>query len=76
MRNFALAEALVQEGIVDRPSFALCVHDENPDVPEHWAAWRSLLPVRTLAPVLRASEVVAAGRSDGHATWATWMAER
>jgi hypothetical protein len=48
----------------------------NPDVAEHWAEWRGLLPDHALAPVLRASDVVAAGPSDGHATWAGWMAER
>ncbi|MBT9559005.1 MAG: hypothetical protein IV100_23440 [Myxococcales bacterium] len=76
MRNLALAEALVQGHVVSRSWFALCAHDHNPDVAGHWAAWRSLLPASVPAPVMRASDVVAAGRADGHGEWADWMTER
>lgn len=76
MRNLALAEAIAQDVVVSRSWFALCAHDHNPDVAEHWAAWRSLLPDSVLAPAMRASDVVAAGRADGHGAWADWMTER
>lgn len=76
MRNLALAYALVQERVVDRSWFVLCAHEGNPDVADHWAAWRALLPSPARAPSLRASDVLAAGRADGHAEWAGWMAER
>ncbi len=76
MRNLALAEALVQEGVVSRSWFGLCAHDQNPDVVVHWAAWRALLADAGNAPAMRASDVVAAGRADGHEAWADWMIER
>jgi hypothetical protein len=76
MRNRALAHALVQEGLVDRAWFGLCPHDENPDVAREWAAWRALLPPTEPAPLLPASQVLAAGRDAGHTVWADWMADR
>jgi hypothetical protein len=76
MRNLAVAHALVQETIVDRAWFGLCPHDENPDVAREWNTWRGLLPVGEKAPVLLASEVLAAGREAGWSEWARWMAER
>jgi hypothetical protein len=76
MRNFALAHALVQEGLVDRAWFGLCAHDENPDVAAHWAAWQALLPSANMAPVLHASNVIEAGRDAGLIEWSSWMSER
>jgi hypothetical protein len=76
MRNLALAHALMQEGLVDRAWFGLCPHDQNPDVVREWTVWRGLLPGGEIAPVLPASEVLAAGRDAGHGAWAQWMAER
>jgi len=76
MRNRALALALVQEGVVDRAWFGLCPHDDNPDVAREWLAWRALLPPTEQAHLLPASEILAAGRDEGHPAWARWMAER
>jgi hypothetical protein len=76
MRNLALAYALMQEGVVDRAWFGLCPHDQNPDVAREWTRWRALLPAAEIAPVLPASEVLAAGRDAGHGEWAQWMADR
>lgn len=76
MRNLALAHALVQGGLVDRAWFGLCPHDQNPDVAREWDVWRRLLPPGDIAPVLLASDVLAAGRDAGHGQWARWMAER
>jgi hypothetical protein len=76
MRNLALAHALVQGGVVARSWFLLCAHDDNPDVASHWHAWRALLGADQPAPILAASLVVAAGRADGRADWADWMATR
>ncbi len=76
MRNLAISHALVQEKIVDRAWFGLCAHDDNPDVAAQWAAWRSLLPSTDAAPVIRASEILAAGCDAGHQVWAHWMADR
>ena len=76
MRNRALAFALVQENVVERVWFGLCSHDDNPDVAREWTSWRALLPSTEVAPLLPASEILAAGRDEGHAEWARWMAER
>ncbi len=76
MRNLALARALEQEGTVGRAWFGLCAHDGNPDVARHWEGWRGLLGDGTEAPMLAASEVIAAGREAGHVAWADWMGAR
>ena len=76
MRNLALANALVQGGVVRRSWFLLCAHDDNPDVATHWNAWRAVLGAEQFAPMLAASHVVAAGRADGRPNWADWMATR
>jgi hypothetical protein len=76
MRNYALAQALVQERIVSRAWFGLCAHDNNPDVARHWASWAALLGNPGAAPVVPASRVIAAGRCAGYGEWADWMATR
>jgi len=76
MRNLAIARGLEQSGRVARTWFGLCAHDDNPDVAAHWGAWRALLPEPSMAPVLPASEVLAAGRDAGFDDWAAWMSER
>ena len=76
MRNLAIARALAQEGLVARSWFGLCAHDENPEVARHWGAWRSLLPDPSMAPIVPASLVLAAGRDAGLADWAAWMSNR
>lgn len=76
MKNRALAFALVQENVVERAWFGLCLDDANPDVAREWASWRALLPTAEVAPVLPASGILAAGREEGHAKWTRWMAER
>jgi hypothetical protein len=76
MRNLALAQALVQEGLVARAWFGLCHHDQNPDVAREWRRWKELLPPDVSAPALLASRVLRAGHDDGHPEWAAWMAAR
>jgi hypothetical protein len=76
MRNLAIARGLEQESTVTRAWFGLCAHDDNPDVAEHWASWRRLLPDPAMAPVLPASMVLAAGRDAGYEAWAEWMSKR
>jgi hypothetical protein len=76
MRNLALAQALVQEGLVGRAWFGLCHHDQNPDVAREWRRWKDLLPPDVSAPALLASRVLRAGHDDGHPEWAKWMAAR
>lgn len=76
MRNLAIARGLEQDGTVARAWFGLCAHDDNPDVAEHWASWRGLLPDTAMAPVFSASVVLAAGRDAGLEAWAAWMSER
>ena len=76
MRNLAIARALEQDGTVAQAWFALCAHDQNPDVADHWEAWRGLLPDPGMAPSLPASAVIRAGEAEGHGAWAQWMRER
>jgi hypothetical protein len=76
MRNLAIARGLEQDGVVASAAFGLCAHDDNPDVAEHWASWRRLLPRAGMAPLVPASVVLAAGRDAGHEAWASWMSER
>ena len=76
MRNLAIARGLEQEGLVAKSWFALCQHDDNPDVAAHWEAWQTMLPDRAAAPCLPASTVVRAGLEDGHEDWAAWMCSR
>ena len=76
MRNLAIAYGLEQEGLVAKAWFALCRHDDNPDVAAHWDAWQTMLADRATAPCLPASTVVRAGLEDGHEDWATWMCSR
>ena len=78
MRNLAVPEGLVQDRLlaVDRAWFALCAHDDNPEIAEQWAAWRDLLPEPRMAPLLPASEIIRAGEAAGLAGWAEWMRQR
>lgn len=76
MRNHALALALEQSGRVERAWFVLCVHDDNPDVPPRWNAWRALLPADRPAPALRASQVVTAAQHSDGVHYRSWMNER
>ena len=76
MRNFAIARALEQEGLVNRAWFVLCAHDANPEIKQHWAAWQALLPAPAMAPSLPASEVIACGEAAGLREWAHYMSRR
>ena len=76
MRNLAIARALEQDGTVAQAWFALCAHDQNPDVADHWEAWRGLLPDPGMAPSLPASAVIRAGEAEGHGAWAQWIRQR
>ena len=76
MRNLAIARGLEQEDMVEKAWFALCLHDDNPDMARHWAAWRDLLPDPSMAPFLPASEVIAIGEADGLTEWAAYMRDR
>ena len=78
MRNLAIARGLElgSDSEVDRAWFALCAHDNNPDVAVHWETWQRLLPNPSMAPKLPASQVVRAGESEGFTEWATWMRDR
>ena len=76
MRNLAIARGMEQEGIARKAWFALCVHDANPDIASRWAEWTRLLPERSMAPVLPASEVVRIGEAEGLTDWAAYMRER
>ena len=78
MRNLAIARGMEQaeNSVVARAWFALCPHDENAEIVEHWDNWRALLPDPTMAPVLVASDIVRAGEAQGHGDWAAWMRDR
>lgn len=76
MRNLAIARALEQESSVAQAWFALCAHDENPDVAQHWEEWRGLLRDSSKAPMIPASEVVQVGEAAGLTDWAQWMRGR
>ena len=78
MRNLAIARGLEQEGIVEKAWFALCAHDDNPDISGIWTAWQDILPDEdpARAPFLPASEVVRLGEANGLKDWATCMRER
>ena len=78
MRNLAIARGLEQDGdsAVEKAWFALCVHEGNTDVAEHWEGWKGLLPHPSMAPVLPASDVVGAGEDEGLIDWAAWMRGR
>ena len=76
MRNLAIARALEQEVMVEKAWFVLCVHDDNPDIAQHWADWKALLPDPSMAPFLPASEVIDIGEADGLKGWATYMRDR
>ena len=76
MRNLAIARGLEQEDMVERAWFALCAHDANPDITMHWENWKRLIAHPSMAPSLRASEVVAIGEADGLKDWAAYMRAR
>ena len=78
MRNLAAGEGLVQDRLwaVEPAWFALCAHDDNPQIAAQWAAWRDLLPEPGMAPLLPASEVIRAGEAAGLVDWAEWMRTR
>ena len=76
MRNFAIARGIEQVGLVERAWFALCAHDDNPEIAAHWRAWQGLLPTPSMAPLIPASEIVSIGRRDGLTGWAAYMRDR
>ena len=76
MRNLAIAKGLEQEDMVEKAWFALCAHDDNPDIFRHWVDWKNLLPDPSMAPYLPASEVINIGEADGLKGWATYMRDR
>ena len=51
MRNLAIARGMEQDenSVVSRAWFALCPHDENAEIAEHWNDWRALLPDPAMA---------------------------
>ena len=75
MRNLAIARALEQDGTVAQAWFALCAHDRNPDIADHWDGVGTLADPG-MAPSLPASAVIRAGEAEGHGAWAQWMRER
>ena len=78
MRNLAIARGLEQDQgcAVEKAWFALCAHDHNAGVAEHWEDWKRLLPDPSMAPSLPASEVVRIGEAEGFIEWAVWMRDR
>ena len=76
MRNLAIAQGMVQEGMAQKTWHVLCAHDHNPDISGHWEAWQHLVGNATPAPFLPASEVIAAGEQEGLADWARYMRTR
>ncbi len=81
MRNLAIARGLEQldpedEDRVEKAWFALCAHDENPDIAKHWVGWKGLLPDPSMAPLLPASEVICIGEAEGLTEWAAYMRKR
>ena len=76
MRNLAIARGLEQEDVVEKAWFALCQHDDNPDIPPHWEEWRRLLPDVRMAPSLPASKIIGVGEAEGLTDWANYMRNR
>ena len=76
MRNYAIARGLEQEDMVEQAWFALCAHDANSNIAEHWEAWKHILPNPSMAPFLPASEVIRVGEAEGLKDWATYMRSR
>ena len=76
MRNLAIARGLEQENMVTKAWFALCAHDDNPDMGRHWEKWKDLLPVGSIAPYIPASKIVNIGEAAGLKDWAVYMRNR
>ena len=76
MRNLAIARALEQAEMAQRVWYGLCVHDQNPDVSNHWSKWQNLLGQTTPAPLIPASKVIRAGEEGGLNAWASYMCSR
>jgi hypothetical protein len=73
MRNHALALGLVQAGEFDFAHFGLVHHDDNPDVPPHWAAYRALCADPTMLFSLQASALLSVD-DPSLAWWPDWRA--
>jgi hypothetical protein len=73
MRNHALALGLVQAGEFDFAHFGLVHHDDNPDVPPHWASYRALCADPTMLFSLGASALLAVD-DPSLAWWSDWRA--
>ena len=65
-----------ENSVVSRAWFALCPHDENAEIAEHWGDWWALLPDPAMTPVLAASDIMRAGEAEGHSDWAARMRDR
>ncbi len=76
MRQHALALGLVQAGLAEEAWLLLVHHDDNPDVPAHWDAWRRLLPPTAKVARLEASAMLRVAREQGLDDWASWMGGR
>src|SRR5690606_25326875 len=76
MRNRAIAEALMHDGLVEEAWFMLCAHPRNAEIAEGWQRWQALLGDTARAPCLRPTDVIDAGREAGHHDWADWMCYR
>lgn len=76
MRQYALALGLEQEGFADEAWLLLAHHDHNPDVPDHWRTWTSLVRSDARTGRLKATEILEAGRQSGLVDWAAWMLDR
>ena len=76
MRNFAIAQALKQDGMAAAAWFGLCAHDDNTHVAEQWDKWKGMLPDGSIAPLFPASEMISVGETEGLRHWAEYMRER
>lgn len=76
MRQYALALGLEQAGLAEEAWLVLVHHDDNPDIPRHWAAWTTLVRPEARIARLPASALLHAGRAAGLEPWAAWMADR
>ena len=63
---------------MEKAWFALCAHDDNHDIAQHWTDWKGILPSDdpARAPFLPASELIRIGEADGLTEWAAYMRGR
>jgi hypothetical protein len=75
MRQHALALAVEDAGLADEAVLLLLHHDDNPDVPPTWRAYRDLVAEPHRIHSLPAGTFVTGARSR-HPEWARYMSER